>query len=228
VLLYVTGDDGSPSVGTLWARFGQQTPIKVGERGHLGLTRLTTEGEIRAVLDWGDVGGTLLKGEVDQDLDTLARDVVYYTSFGVIGDWDGQNGTLYQFEGDELVRVQRNVTTRGFRYDSLTKRGLVLVGFDGDRGELTLIQDGDATPLSKNVRENAYQFTVQLPTVTILSDLDDETGTATLKLRQTQSAIETVVSDGVSEVLEVSWPKAGFLYSVPKGDRAGIWFTDAQ
>ena len=108
------------------------------------------------------------------------------------------------------------------------KRALVLVDYDGYEGELTLIRDGEATSMSKNVRPDSYQFTVQLPTVTILSDLDEETGTATLKLRELDTENESVVSEGVSEVLEVSWPKSGLLYSIPAGVRAGIWFTEAH
>jgi hypothetical protein len=194
------------------------------------LTRLNGEGLLKAVVDWGDLGGALRVGQLGEDLEQLATDVVYYSSFGVIGNWDGTTGTLFQVDdtGEKLTRVTDSVATAGIRYDGNTKRGLVLVDFDGTEGELTLIRDGKATALAKNVRRDSYQFTVQLPTVTILSDFDTETGAATLRLRETDTPTETVVSVGVSEVLEVSWPRAGLLYSVPVGERAGIWFTEAH
>lgn len=230
VVLYVEAGGLNATVGTLRARFGGQAPVLVGENGHLGLTRLTSEGALKAVLDFGDNGGALRAGEVGGKLAELATGVIYYSSLGVIGDWDGDAGTLYQFDdaGEELVEVAQRVTTSGMKYDHNTKRGLVLVGYDGVEGELTLIRDRGATALAERVRADSYQFTVQLPTVTILNEFDTETSTATLRLRETETTMETVVSEGVSEVLEVSWPKAGFLYSVPVGERAGIWFTEAQ
>jgi hypothetical protein len=230
VVLYLEAGGPSTVIGKLWARFGQQPPVPVGDNGHLGLTRLNGDGLVKAVLDWGDLGGALRAGQLGEDLTELATDVVYYSSFGVIGDWNGTTGTLYQFDdtGEQLVKVTKHVATAGIRYDTNTKRGLVLVDFDGQEGELTMIRDGKATPLTKNVRPDSYQFTVQLPTVTVLSDLDPETGSATLRLRDTETDSETVVSEGVSEVLEVSWPTAGLLYSVPVGERAGIWFTEAH
>jgi hypothetical protein len=228
VLLYVTNEDGNRSVGTLWARFGEELPLQLGELGHLGLTRLNVEGELKAVLNWGETGGTLSLGTAGEKLTKLADNVIYWGGVGIIADWDGAAGTLYNFEKDEtLTRVQRRVSTRGIRYDGATERGLVLVDFDGEQGALTLIRQGEATKMSENVRPDSYQFTVQLPTVTILSDLDPKSGAATLKLRRLDSEEETVVSDGVSETLEVSWPEAGFLYSVPAGERAGIWFSKA-
>jgi hypothetical protein len=223
IFLYLAGDTGT----SMWARFGEQSPVFIGEGGNLGLTNLTPEGQIKAVLDWGEYGGTFNVGEVGKELTLLARDVVYYTSLGVIADWDGALGTLYGFEDEELTPILRNVTTQGLFYDRITKRALVLVDYDGSQGELTMVRDAKGTPLSKRVRRDSYQFTVQLPTVTILSDLEPD-GTATLKLRETDSETETIVSLGVSEVLEVNWPAAGFLYSVPLGDRNGIWFTEVR
>lgn len=230
VVLYLEAGGDSAVVGKLWARYGQELPVLVGSRGHLGLTRLSADGLAKAVLDWGEFGGSLRVGQVGQNLTELASDVVYYSAFGVIGDWDGTTGTLFQFDetGKKLDEVAPNVATAGIKYDSNTKRGLVLVDYDGNEGALTLVRDGKATALAERVRPDSYQFTVQLPTVTILSDLDADTGTATLRLRETDTSSETVVSEGVSEVLEVSWPKAGLLYSVPVGERAGIWFTEAQ
>lgn len=229
VLMYIENEDKNPTIGTLYARFGLKAPVEIGERGNIGLTRLSAEGDIRAVLDWGENGGSLQLGTAGEKLDEVATGVVYVSSFGVIGDWDGLTGTLYGWgDDDTLSRVTRNVATRGLQYDSNTKRALVLVDYDGHQGELTLIRDGEAKPMSKNVRPDSYQFTVQLPTVTVLSDLDEETGTATLKLRELDTEDESIVSEGVSEVVEVSWPKSGLLYSIPVGERAGIWFTEAR
>lgn len=229
VVSYLINEDGNGSVGALWARFGTEPAIKLGEDAHLGLTRLAADGELELVDSWvSGEGGDLSIGRVGKELTRIGRGVVYYSSLGIIGDYDGELGTLYTLEDDALTRIQRGVSTRGIRYDSPTKRGLVLVDYDGAEGTLTLIKQSEAIELSENVRPDSYQFTVQLPTVTILSDLDEETGTATLKLRRIDSDEETIVSDGVSETLEVSWPKEGMLYSVPEGARSGIWFTAAR
>lgn len=233
VTMYITNDDGNSSVGTLWARFGAEQPVRIGVNGHLGLTRLNTSGEIKAILDWGEHGGTLSVGQAGVELEELLSDVVYYGSSGVIADWDGEAGTLYNLTSELTVeRVLKDVTTRGLKYDSPTKRSLVLMNFDGDKGDLMLVRQNDQKEepilMSKDVQADSYQFTVQLPTVTILSGLDAETGTATLKLRKLDGSGETIVADGVSEALEVSWPKAGMLYSIPVGERAGIWFSEAR
>jgi hypothetical protein len=37
-----------------------------------------------------------------------------------------------------------------------------------------------------------------------------------------------LVSHGVSEFIEVTWPHQGIVYTVPTGDGAGIWFARAK
>jgi hypothetical protein len=226
VLLYLT-DVSEQNSGTLWARWGQNEPIKLGTGGNLSLSRLAGGQQARVVVDWDGSGGTLLAGKLGDELEPLARSVTYHTSAGLIADFDGNNGTLYRFDpNDSLEQVAESISPRGIRNDNQLDRTLFLSDFDGIEGELVLIEGDRVRPLSKKVRPNAYQFTVQMKRVTLLSDLDEESNTATLKLPSTEYDDVAVINTGVAESLEVDWPKRGLLYSAPAADPPGIYFAE--
>lgn len=228
LLMYLTDqDENSASVGTLWIRWGENAPIQIGDRGHLGLSRVNTDRELQAVVNWSDNGGDLVAGELGEELEQVAENVAYLSSLGLVSEFDGANGKLHRLGEDDfsLELLADNASIQGVQIDSFTSRGLFLSDFDGQAGNLTLL-DGENTELiSENVRPGQYQFTALLPMVTVLSDL--ESGQATLKLRHLERDEQIIVSTGVSEVLEVGWPTEGFLYSVPEGERAGVWFARA-
>ncbi len=228
VLLYVTEPTTEPGIGTVWARWGQNEPIKLGESGNLRLARFSSsKRRARIVLDWSGESGALYSGVLGEEMEKIADAVAYYGSAGVITDFDGNNGDLYALDDDELTPIIKNVSTRGIRTDAQKDRALFLSDFDGVEGQLTLVESGVVRRMTKRVRPGAYQFTALLPMVTLLSDLDEETNTATLRLHRTDRDEVLHIADGVVETVEVAWPTEGLLYSAPAADPPGIYFARA-
>jgi hypothetical protein len=62
----------------------------------------------------------------------------------------------------------------------------------------------------------------------MLSDYDDASDTATLQVRLLDTGDQFQVSNGVSELVEVGFPRPGVLYGVPAGSRAGLWFAGVR
>ncbi len=229
LVLYVTDvDEFLPEVGTLWVRWGDNAPIRIGERGNLALSLVTVEQDMQVVLNWSDKGGDLYVGKLgDEDMDPVATEVAYMSPLGIVSEFDGANGKLQKLDAEDgsLELLAKSASIYGVKVDSLTQRGLFLSDFDGQEGALTLLDGTKTRLISENVRPGQYQFTALLPMVTVLSDL--EAGTATLKLRHLERDEEVIVSTGVAEAVEVGWPREGMLYSVPEGERAGVWFAGA-
>lgn len=226
VLLYITAPESEGGDTGFWARWGQNDPIRLGDNGHLGLSRVNSKGEARVVVDWDGAGGTLLVGALGEPLKERAKSVAYHSSAGIISNFDGENGTLQRFTPeDKLEVIAQKVSPRGIRNDNMRERALFLTDFNGTDGRLVLIEGDSIRSMSTKVRPNSYQFTVQEDRVTLLSDLDTETNTATLQLPSTEYDDDTVINTGVAESLEVDWPSRGLLYSAPAADEPGIYFA---
>jgi hypothetical protein len=61
-----------------------------------------------------------------------------------------------------------------------------------------------------------------------LSDLNEEDLTAQLQVRLTETGDQFSVSTGVTELLEVGFPKPGILYNVQTSERQGLWFAGVR
>ncbi len=227
LLLYMTDvHEDDEDIGTLWARWGQNDPIKLSDEGNFHHSRISSNGWVRLVDNWDGVSGDLHVGQLGEQLNKIAEGVAYHTIAGIISDFDGNNGVLQQLSSDTgLTKILSNVSIRGIRYDSQTDRTLLLHDFDGTAGQLVLVDGTNVRKMSLNVRPSSYQFTALLPMVTMLADLDKETNTASLKLHRTDRDEELVVATGVAETIEVAWPDKGLLYSAPAGSPPGIYFA---
>lgn len=226
LLLYLTDEAEEVGIGTVWARWGQNDPIRLGRNANFRMSRLSSSGWARIVVDWDGQGGTLMSGQLGEPLEEIAAGVAYYSSVGLISDFDGYNGDLHSLNEDNEVRlITESVSIRGIRIDQARGRALLLSGFDGVEGRLTLVEDGKARKMTERVRPSSYQFTVLLPMVTLLSDLDATTNTATLKMHRTDRDEELEIATGVIETVEVAWPTKGLLYSAPAAEIPGIYFV---
>lgn len=213
-------------VGDLYGKWGDQDPLLLGERGNLRLSWISSSGRRRVVVDWEDDAGTLKYAAADdKKLRSLAERVVYVSSLGVIADFDSGAGNLYRLDGDRLELVYEQVSASGIRTDRERDRALFVADYDGNQGQLILVEGTRVNPMSDRVQAGAYQFTALLPMVTALTHFDSETGTATLRLHHTQRDEEIVVASGVSEAIEVGWPRRGILYSAPAADVEGVYFA---
>jgi hypothetical protein len=226
VFLYVVGAESEGASPTFWARWGQNEPILLGSNGYIDLSRVNSKGEAKVVVDWDGKGGTLLVGELGRPLRRSAESVAYISSAGVLANFDGENGTLKRFaEDDTLEFVAERVSKRGIHNDKQRDRALFLMEFADESGRLVLIEGDDIRTLSKRVRPGDYQFTMQEERVSLISDVDTETQTGTLKLPSTEYDEEGIINEGVSEFVEVDWPSKGMLYSAPQAKRPGIYFA---
>jgi hypothetical protein len=230
LLFLVDPDPGNPRVGELWVRLGETPPIRLGKKGHLDLTQVNGAKQVVAVLNWSGQSGELRVGQLGEPLEKVASGVAHLSALGLISDFDGQNGKLQRLDPEtgKLEPLAKNASIHGIRVDNLTERGLFLTSFDGEKGDLTLLQGTQVRVIADDVRPGQYQFTALLPMITVLTSLDSALGTATLELHHLDRDQTIKVSEGVSEVVEVSWPREGILYSVPLGDRSGVWFAQAQ
>lgn len=226
IIMYLTDPAADNSrVGTLWVQWGQASPIRVAEDAHFSLSSLRDR-EIRTVREWTGTGGELVIGELGDDLEPFAKGVAYFSSIGLIHNFDGEQGELATLDDDgSLTPVAENVSLDGIRIDSALDRALFMTDVSGGEGTLVLLEDGIVRPLSDQVRPGSYQFTALLPTVTVLSHILPDTGTAELTLHWTERIEQRTISDGVAESVEVNWPEEGMLYSVTTEARRGIWFA---
>ncbi len=227
LLLYMTGvHEDDEDLGTLWARWGQNDPIKISDEGNFHHSRISGGGWVRLIDNWDGTSGDLHIGQLGEELHKVAEKVAYHTVAGIVSDFDGENGLLQRLtQSDGLEPVMSNVSIQGIRHDGQTNRTLLLHRFDGTSGQLALVEGKEVRKMSMNVRPGSYQFTALLPMVTLLADLDEETNTATLKLHRTDRDEEIEVAKGVAETIEVAWPEEGLLYSAPAGDPPGIYFA---
>jgi hypothetical protein len=228
ILMYVVGPEEGASNSTMWARWGQNDPIRLGDNGHLGFSHLNSKGEVRAIVDWDGAGGRMLVGSLGDRLKEIAKSVAYFSSAGVISNFDGSNGTLERLDDDDrLQKVADKVSPLGIRNDNRRDRALFVTHYNGFDGRLVLIDGDDVRTISEHVIPKVayYQFTAQENRITVLSDFVDKTQSATLKLPSTEYDDEGVISKGVQESVEVDWPRKGLLYSAPAAKEPGIYFA---
>lgn len=227
-LLYVTHSASDENDTTLWARWGQNDPIRLGDKGNLGLSRVTSKQEARIVIDWDGKGGTLLVGQLGEKLEARAEGVAYHSSAGIISNFDGENGTLRRFDDEHaLETIAKGVAAKGVRNDGVRDRTLVLMDYDGEakEGRLVVIEGESRRTLADHVRPDYYRFSDLTERVMVLSDYDEESKSSTLQLPSTEYDEQAVVASGVGEFIEVDWPRSGILYAVIDGKKPGIYFS---
>jgi hypothetical protein len=97
-----------------------------------------------------------------------------------------------------------------------------------DRGGTAyLVRNGTVRAIGEGALPGTLRFVEQPRALAYLAH--DGTGvTAQLRAWLMDAELDVRVSDGVSEYRELPWPSAGLLYSVPQGDRAGVWFARAR
>lgn len=224
VMLYLKDVDPATRVGPLWAQWGTNNPLFLGDGGHLDMSWINADGRRRPIVNWKDgKGGDLLIGAPDTKPgkeQKLASGVVTFTSNWIVSDYDGTNGKLQWFEDNQLTEVAPAVTPQGLLIDRELQRALCIANYDDESGQLLLVDGLEARPMSKDVAPGPYQFTQQLDTVTALAGPDSE-----LRLHRTDTESELTINTGVSLVLEVAWPDEGFLYSAPGADKPGLYFA---
>lgn len=193
----------------------------------------------------GDTGD-LVRWEPDGTLETLAsgvlRDGTGVAWAPLIVDWDGTRGTAAHLVEGRLERVLERVPRRHFAYTNIHGRVALFHDYDGESGTLSI---GSAvcpagasdckdkyyapSPIARNVRHPRHDFLDKdddfLPGIAYLADYDVETETGRFEYRNLELGFTSVINEGVAEFM---YAGNGLLYSVPYGERAGIWLARAK
>lgn len=229
VLTYVTTESQDAAEGTLWVMSDDQAKVAVAENTRVGPSTVSGDGGLLTVLDWASTGGRLVEWKPDA-LKEVASGVIELGPLGrmenedltLLGNFDGLTGDLLRLRSDLTTEVlAQGVPTRSGNADAF------LANFEGEAGDLMLLDRGDGTslPLASGVARGAFIFTQQFSSVLMLANRDPETRTNTLRLHLLDSQRQYVLHDRVTEAREVAFPSPGVLYSVVEGDDAGVWFA---
>lgn len=224
-------------IGPVYARWGLQPPVFLGERTNFRLTSLDEKGTQTVVNDWtvkdGVGTGVLRVGKVGGKLKTVAKGVVSVSATDVISDYDGANGVLSQRTGElgtELETVHESVCPDRIRVDDERERTLMITDYDPETnsGDLTLLNKGKPTVVANNSVPGAYQFSSADTLISVLTDYDEDKAGFTLRMARTNRPGSITIDDGVVESLEIPWPQRGLLYAVATKGRAGLYFSLAE
>ena len=235
--------DGS---GTLVAHSPEGKELVLGQNSALERTRLDpTENYGFAMVDVTGETGRFVRWDFDGNVTTLAENVLRESPgvgfADVTIDYDGQAGTLAQVVHGEIVPVLERVPRRRFAYTDVDKRQALFSDFDGEDGTLS-IGELSCTPgtdcarqyyaprtVARGVHHPAHAFLDEterfLPGIGFLDQYDDETGTGRFQYTNLELEFTSIVSEGVSDF---TYAGNGILYSVPYGDKAGIWLARAK
>jgi hypothetical protein len=179
------------------------------------------------VRDSGEPGRLILWSP--DGTDEVARRVQAVALPLVLHQYDGATGTVSVLQDDELEELATGVVSLG---SSIPDYRAILADFDGDSGTLLLIttmDDGsyDIEPLASGVPSPGYLLLRFAGAISYLRDIEADVGTGRLEIRFFSTG-ETYGVGGVSEWMAMDWPDVGVVYSVPDGDRSGIWFGAFQ
>lgn len=243
--LYLVGEDAGADSGELvFQTFDAEAgtvsePTSLGDQAHIdagGVVFLDYDAGVgtltQVVVDNDDKGGPEFKA-----LEKLADDVAQLpgvtvsSSVGVLGnfDADSETGDLLRFSNDLEVApatLARQVPVQRHARDGKRQRSAFVADFEGKTGTAYVLDGKQPKALGKNVLPNSLQF-VELPeAVAYLVSSTSRDRALTLYL--IGSGLEVMLNDRVNEFHSLPWPSPGMLYSVDKGDSAGIWFARAK
>jgi hypothetical protein len=221
-LNYWTGPESQS--GTLWIVRAGMPPVRTLDNA-LVQPDILFRDWVLTLTDWNGETGNYVSWR-EGVTKTVAEGVAEVNSLGVIANYQDGVGDLLVVTGDDTTFELGT----GVLLDST--RGRAFVGnAAGARGELFVLDPSGAAPRSvaQGVARGAFLFSVQIETLLImLSDYDSASNTATLQVRLLDTGDQFAVSNGVSELIEVGFPRPGVVYGVPKGARAGLWFAGVR
>jgi hypothetical protein len=225
-------DVEATGLGTLHIRDPDGEEWEIGERAALGWVSkdlvgqggyalVNVEGETGDIVHWDTEGNTsvlagqvLLKGDgvgVQINYDGVAADIAFFDGLGGLTvELLRAPLSNYYYVDDELVNV------------------MVMTDFDGRTGTLSRMGEsyGELAPVATDVLHPHHGFIDQLfPGLAWIRSTDARRGTGRLEYRNDDLGFTATVSDGVSDFLQST---RGFIYAVPHGSGAGIWFAEAK
>lgn len=234
LVLYLERDAiDSSEYGPLYARWGTDDPVFLGENGNLRMSWVDLKGTQRPLVDWDAEArtGTLKYAAPGNDLKNVAKGVVYVSSLGIIANYDGVNGEFSRLDKNKLTLVHDHVHPKGLRLDSdkTRERLLMAANVDDDGAELTLVSgETSVQKLIDHAIVDSYGFSLNSNLVSVLTDADeDDRRIGTLQMVHIDRPVSQVISTGVLHALETTWPEPGILYAAPGADDPGLYFAKA-
>jgi hypothetical protein len=222
--------DDSAGTGTLLLRAEDGRDVILGERaapewilpsasGEAGSVLLNVEGEVGDLVHFDVAGGVW----------TLAERVLRSNDgVGTIVNFDGEVGDLASVGSGVFTILLSRVPRDHYTYTNRDLTiGAAVNDFDGRTGTLSRLTTSfdELETVATRVLHPQHGFIEALfPGMAwIRADGGGETGT--LEYQNTSLVYTATVSEGVASFLPTT---EGLIYSVPHGERAGIWFADAK
>jgi hypothetical protein len=199
-----------------------------------------------ALIDYDGTVGRLLRWLPDGNVEVLAegalREGTGVSWAPLIVDWNGVSGTAAHLVEGRLERLLERVPRRKFSYKDIHGRVALMHDYDGAKGTLAMgtptcpqgakdCSDRYYEPVTvaRGVHHPDHAFLSQdedfLPGIAFFTDFDDELGVGRFQYRNLELGFTSIVNEGVGEFL---YAGNGLLYSVPFGERAGIWLARAK
>lgn len=229
-LSYITDIDEATGLGKLWTKtLEDDDPVLIGSGTSLRSVKSPFTNRLPVIVDADDGPGRLILWSPD-GTDEIAEGVDDIALPLILEQHDGKTGTLSVLtEGDERQELATGIPSLG---TSIPGRHAMLSDYDGKVGTLILVtplKDGgfDVEPLASGVPAPGYLFLRFADAISYLKDVEPGSGFGRLEIRFF-STNETYGVDSVSEWMAMDWPDVGVVYSVPDGDRSGIWFGSFQ
>lgn len=223
--------DAEQGVGTLLLRSEDGRDVTLGERaapewinpsatGKRGLALVNVDGEVGDLVRFDTSGGVRV---------VVDRALRQTDSVGMIAHFDGVAGDMGDMgNGDRftvlLPRVPRDLYTYVNQGLSV---GATFNDFDGHTGTLSRFTSSylERETVATRVLHPRHGFIEALFPGMAWIRADGAAATGTLEYQNTELLYTATVSDGVASFLPTT---EGLIYSVPYGERAGVWFAEAK
>lgn len=241
-LLYLTDVDEN-GLGTLWGfREGADAPIEIGQRAELDSAFVeppSTGWDAVAQVNYQALGGYTahdwLRFRWNGETDLVAEHVIRNSSTGeVLVNFDGVAGDVPLFAEDGLHVVVEDVPPYAGEATSYvgTRRYARIDRFDGSSGRAQITTHSsrliDWQELGNGVTPDGLRFSWFMPAVVFLEDWDAERRTGSLVAYNYELDARSTIAKGVSSFDMTSYPWDGIIYTVPYGNKRGLWFSKAK
>ena len=249
-VFYLENADPEAEIGTLMYDSGNFVSVALGARGFIATGRGVFT---QAFVDWDGERGTAVTragsamnlppegaGGAGGAEGSSAEGALYYTGPGALPlfhddflllDAQGNIGNLVRASCGADRILGEAVSSLGLSFDGggvpgVSPRTVFVGNVEGDTGDLFAVDECSVSgPLANDVILGSVQ-SLQFPRALVYLTDPRSDGTATLKAWFSEAEVEASISSGVDHF--VAMPLYGVVYSVPEGERAGVWLVSPK
>lgn len=232
-VVYTTGQ-GSELPG-LWLQLEGEPAEHLDASGVNNQLRPLADGSLLFYRDYEDGQGQLMRWR-PEGIEPVADSVRWVrrlrapqeedgpATLTVLANFNGETGDLLLYD------PAAGLTPLASGVPSIAPVGnAFLSDFADGAGRLTILDPGSGTTqaVADDVLPRGFVFAQQFEAVLLLRQSGLDADASLLQVHLLASGRTLTVADGVTESREVAFPKPGFVYSVPEGANAGVWFAEA-